>query len=84
MLDRAAREHGIDLSASYVVGDKFSDVQMAREAGAKGILVLTGYGRGELEHQSESWSGEPDYVAEDLSDAVAWALADAALSESDR
>jgi D-glycero-D-manno-heptose 1,7-bisphosphate phosphatase len=84
MLERAAREHGIDLASSYVVGDKYSDVRLAHEVGAKGILVLTGYGRGELEHQRESWNGVPDHVAETLLEAVEWALADAASAERER
>jgi D-glycero-D-manno-heptose 1,7-bisphosphate phosphatase len=76
MLERAAVDHCIDLGRSYMVGDKYSDVQMARGVGAKGILVLTGYGRGELEYQRAAWDGEPDFIAEDLVEAVAWAIAD--------
>src|SRR5262245_38452322 len=36
MLHRAAREHDIDLSTSYVIGDKSSDINLAANAGAKG------------------------------------------------
>ncbi len=72
MLLKAAAEHDIDLSASFMVGDKISDVEMAREAGLTGILVKTGYGRGELEHQSHTWRIQPDYVAENLLEAVKW------------
>jgi len=43
--------------------------------GAAGVLVLTGYGRGEFEHRREAWGVKPDHVAEDLLDAVEWALA---------
>ena len=38
------------------------------------ILVLTGYGRGELEYQSHAWTVKPDHVAVDLFDAVSWIL----------
>jgi len=76
MLERAAADLDIDLGRSYMVGDKFSDVQLAWKVGAKGILVLTGYGRGELEYQSDTWDGKPDFIAEDLTGAVAWAIAD--------
>jgi D,D-heptose 1,7-bisphosphate phosphatase len=41
---RAAREHGIDLPASYYVGDKLTDVLPAVALGGQGILVRTGYG----------------------------------------
>ncbi len=49
LLDRAAREHMFDLAASWVVGDRYADVEMAHTAGGRGILVMTGYGRGEYE-----------------------------------
>ncbi|MBI5406108.1 MAG: D-glycero-beta-D-manno-heptose 1,7-bisphosphate 7-phosphatase [Nitrospirae bacterium] len=48
MLLRAAREKGIGLHNSYVIGDKIIDVELAHRVGAKGILVLTGYGAEEL------------------------------------
>jgi len=47
---------------------------VAHRVGARGVLVLTGYGRGEYEHQRGQWSGWPDYVAEDVLDAVTWVL----------
>jgi L-threonylcarbamoyladenylate synthase len=40
----AAREFGIDLSKSFVIGDHPHDVELARNAGATGIYVLTGHG----------------------------------------
>jgi D-glycero-D-manno-heptose 1,7-bisphosphate phosphatase len=77
LLRRAAEEHEIDLRGSYMVGDKYSDVELARTVGAKGVLVLSGYGRGELEYQSGAWPLPPDHVADDLLGAVEWILADA-------
>jgi D-glycero-D-manno-heptose 1,7-bisphosphate phosphatase len=77
MLLRAAREHGIDLAGSYVVGDKYSDVRLAHEVGATGVLVLTGYGRGEFEYERASWPRQPEHVAETLLEAVGWILEDA-------
>ncbi len=44
MLRQAAREHGIDLQSSYLVGDALTDIEAAEAAGAAGILVLTGRG----------------------------------------
>jgi D-glycero-D-manno-heptose 1,7-bisphosphate phosphatase len=70
MLEQAAREHGLDLPASWVVGDRYGDLEMAHAAGARGILVMTGYGRGEYELHSPSWSRQPDVVVENLRDAV--------------
>ena len=77
MLVRAAREHEIDLAGSYVVGDKYSDVRLAHEVGAAGVLVLTGYGRGELEYERATWPRPPEHVAETLLEAVEWILEDA-------
>ena len=48
MLLSAAKENEIILHASYVVGDKMRDIELAHRVGAKGILVLTGYGAEEL------------------------------------
>jgi len=45
MVLEAAAEHGIDLAASWLVGDKASDVECGRRAGVRTIQVMTGYGR---------------------------------------
>ena len=70
LLERAASEHGLDLPASWVVGDRYADVEMAHRAGASGILVMTGYGRGELELHRAKWPKQPDELAENLKEAV--------------
>ena len=70
MLEQAAREHGLDLASSWVVGDRYGDLEMAHAAGARGILVMTGYGRGEYQLHSATWSRQPDAVTENLRDAV--------------
>ena len=74
MIQKAAKDLNVDLSNSYMVGDRGADIQMAKEFGGKGILVLTGYGKGEYEYLSKTWTVRPDYVAEDLYDAVEWIL----------
>jgi D-glycero-D-manno-heptose 1,7-bisphosphate phosphatase len=70
LLLRAADELDLDLSRCWMVGDRYSDTELARNAGARSALVLTGYGRGELEHQSQAWAHRPDLVAENLLEAV--------------
>lgn len=75
LLFQAAAELGLDLAASYMVGDKISDVAVGRGAGTAAILVLTGYGLGEWEYRRPRWKCTPDYVAQDLMDAVQWILA---------
>jgi D-glycero-D-manno-heptose 1,7-bisphosphate phosphatase len=44
MLLQAAREHHIDLAASWMIGDKRSDIVAGSKAGCQSILVRTGYG----------------------------------------
>jgi len=74
MLKQAAEELNVDLSASVVIGDRFRDLAMAQAVGAKSVLVLTGYGREELEHDSANWPQQPDHVAENLLEAVRWVI----------
>ena len=73
---QAARELNIDLSRSYVVGDRHNDIQTGANAGVKGILVLTGYGRGEYEHFGRTWNVQPAHIAGDLLDAAEWIIKD--------
>jgi D-glycero-D-manno-heptose 1,7-bisphosphate phosphatase len=74
MLERAAREHSLDLRRSFVVGDRYADVELARNAHARGILVRTGYGEGELAWHAVKWLTPPDFVAGDLAEATEWVL----------
>jgi D-glycero-D-manno-heptose 1,7-bisphosphate phosphatase len=53
MLLRAAAERGIDLSASFMVGDKVADIDAGERAGCTSLLVLTGYGKTEAVKLSE-------------------------------
>jgi D-glycero-D-manno-heptose 1,7-bisphosphate phosphatase len=74
MLERAGRELGLALKRSFVVGDRYGDVQLAFNVGARGILVRSGYGEGEWAWHREAWPKQPDYVAMDLQEAVDWIL----------
>ena len=75
LLLRAARDHGLDLGRSTLVGDRPSDLVAARAVGAQGVLVLTGYGLGEWEYRRAAFPVPPDHVAEDLLDGVDWVIA---------
>jgi D-glycero-D-manno-heptose 1,7-bisphosphate phosphatase len=77
----AARDLDLDLQRSYAVGDRYRDVETAGNAGVKGILVLTGYGRGEYEHLRQAAKVQPVSVASDLLEAVTWILQDAGQTE---
>jgi D-glycero-D-manno-heptose 1,7-bisphosphate phosphatase len=70
LITRAAADLDIDLAGSWMIGDRYGDVELARNAGTRSALVLTGYGRGEFEYQRDSWPSEPDLIAENLLEAV--------------
>jgi D,D-heptose 1,7-bisphosphate phosphatase len=70
LVERAAREHGIDLRRSYVVGDQDVDMELARQVGASAVLVLTGQGQRTLALEQ----GQSDHVAATLADAARWIL----------
>lgn len=65
MLETAAKDLGIDLRASWVVGDQWRDIELARRAGARSVLVRTGYGRG-LEADWPPDIATPTLVCDDL------------------
>lgn len=73
MLQQAASDLGIDLSASFVIGDKPADVLAGQTAGCKTVLVLTGYGQQSLQKLDET-GAKPDFIAKNLLDAVRWIL----------
>jgi D-glycero-D-manno-heptose 1,7-bisphosphate phosphatase len=81
LINRAAAEWEIDLANSWMVGDRVSDVELARNAGVHSALVLTGYGRGEWEHQRSSWTMEPEIVADNLLEAVKLILSKSVISD---
>ena len=70
LIERAARDFDLDLAQSWMVGDRYGDVELARNAGVRSAFVLSGYGRGEWEYQRATWQHEPDLIADDLLAAV--------------
>jgi len=75
LLHRAAEELGIDLGRSWVIGDRYPDMQVAWTVGARAAMVRTGYGEGELLYNSARWSRQPELVATNLLAAVEQVLA---------
>lgn len=74
MLLQAAKELNLDLAGSFLVGDRWSDLKCARQAGCTPVLVLTGYGRGDYQYIGPGQDIQPAFVAETLLDAVTWIL----------
>jgi len=73
---QAQERFAIDLTRSFVVGDKAADVGLASAVGARGILVRTGYGEAELARHDGRMPGA-SHVAADLMAATSWILAEA-------
>ena len=80
MLEEAARRFDVDLTRSYMVGDKDLDVQLANRVGAKGILVLSGPVNREAIAASTSGTVKAQVVAKGIREAVDWILRDVAAS----
>ena len=74
LLDRAALDLGLDLAKSFLVGDRWSDIECAVRAGCTPVLVLTGYGKGEYMYIGPGQEIRPEFVAETLLEAVRWII----------
>ncbi len=70
MVEEAARRFHIDPRRSFVVGDGLRDMELAFNCGARAVLVMSGYGRGNYEYQRSRWARMPDLIAENLREAV--------------
>ena len=68
MVEQAAADLDIAVDASFVVGDKWLDVELARNAGARGLLVRTGYGAGVEDEVPET--ATPIAIVDTLLDAA--------------
>jgi D-glycero-D-manno-heptose 1,7-bisphosphate phosphatase len=68
----ACRDFDIDMANSYIIGDRCTDMELARNADLKGILVKTGYGLGDLEYVFPDLTFEPFHVVDDLLYAAKW------------
>lgn len=73
MVRQAQSRFAIDLSQSFVVGDKVTDMGLAASVGARGILVRTGHGDAEIQRLGGAMPGAA-FVANDLMAATAWLL----------
>ena len=65
MIDEAVKKYNIDLSKSYMVGDSTMDLELARNAGVKSVLVDTGFAGDDGKYDRSC-----DIEAKDLLDAV--------------
>jgi len=78
LIDSAKKDFGIDIGKSYIVGDMgANDMVLAKNIGAKAILVLTGVGKGSMNEYRHTWRNiEPNFVAENVLEAVNYIIHD--------
>lgn len=81
LLQRAADEHELDLAASFVVGDRWLDVELAQRAGARGILVRSGHGAREVATPQDHVT--PVAIVDTLREAADWIVRDAEQARTD-
>ena len=72
LIDQATADLALDPSRSFVVGDKWIDVQLGSAVGARAILVRTGYGA--EEEKCPPAGVTPDAVVDHLAMAASWIL----------
>lgn len=72
LIHNACKKFDVDVTKSYVIGDRLTDIEMAKRFGLEGILVTTGYGLGEEKFVLPKSPFEPTYIAKDLLHAVQW------------
>jgi len=63
----AAQQYGIDLSESYMIGDRWRDIDAGANAGCKTVLIDRGYAE-------RAPASEPEVRVDSLPEAVDWIL----------
>jgi D-glycero-D-manno-heptose 1,7-bisphosphate phosphatase len=72
MLTRAAADLDLALDRSFVVGDRWHDLEAGQRVGARTLLVRTGYGR--TEEAAPQAHVQPSAIVDNVIDAVSWIL----------
>jgi len=74
LIKQACEHFDIDMTRSYMIGDHYTDMELADRAALNGILVKTGYGRGVIDYNLPAMTFKPCFIAENLLDAVNWII----------
>jgi len=75
LIDQAVRDLAIDVSRSYMIGDKWSDVELGHRAGAASILVRSGFAADDPGNARPKHVADPEFTAHDLTEAADWIIA---------
>jgi histidinol-phosphate phosphatase family protein len=70
LFKKAMKENSIDVSKSYMVGDRIMDVLAGKTIGCKTVIIPSELGLEELKESNTN----PDYIAKDLFDAAEWII----------
>ncbi len=70
MLITAKKEFNLSLENSYLIGDRYKDIQFGKNNNLKTIMVMSGYGLGEFTFQKENWPNHPDFICKNVLDAA--------------
>jgi len=74
LIEKACEAFDVDMANSYVIGDRYSDIELALRLNLEGILVTTGYGLGDVDYVFPRLSFKPVHIAKDLLHAARWII----------
>jgi D-glycero-D-manno-heptose 1,7-bisphosphate phosphatase len=74
LIDRAVNDLAIDIRHSYMVGDKWSDIELAQRAGVHAVLVKSGFAQDDPGNERPAGLKEPDLLAHSLTEAADWII----------
>lgn len=76
LVEKAMAQLPIDPVFSYMVGDRYNDIEFGKKLNFKTVMVMTGYGLGEYTYQRSGWKTQPDYICGNLEEAADWIIKD--------
>lgn len=74
LVERAVKELAIDINRSYMVGDKWSDIELGQRAGVHAVLVMSGFAADDPGNERPDRVKDPDFLAHSLAEAVEWII----------
>ncbi|MDD3052008.1 MAG: HAD family hydrolase [Candidatus Cloacimonetes bacterium] len=70
MFEKAIKDFDIEISASYMIGDRYSDILFAHNCNIRSILVLTGDGENNFLNNRIKWKIQPDFICDNILSAA--------------